>query len=275
MAYDLKPVPPSRRACSGYIGVTRCGSMPIYFRITRYSYCKSRDIQSVRRLILWNNVMTTLRQRKNAMTTTVNTCFLVTDTGADKEVLAFKQREVIETTADSIEAGYTAYKAGKTDKGANEKLIQALVLADIPSSNFRQRDLVEGEEQTEYDQGKIMLQMALPTDVQNLLAMNDQACTSEQIKERVDVSKWIGKRMSSIERSLVRRYAKIQKAVNKAAGIKEPAKVDDSKTEKTPAIKLNEALLASEKAIQEYEAPTFDTIEALKKLNELRSFIAK
>jgi len=219
--------------------------------------------------------MTTLRQRKNAMASAVNACFLVTDESADKDVLAFKQREVIDTTADSIEAGYTAFKAGKTDKAAHEKLIQALVLADIPASNFRQRDLVEGEEQTEYDQGKIMLQMALPTTVQDLLALDDQACTPDQIKERVAVSKWIGGRMSSLERSLKRRYAKIQKAANKAAGIKEPATTDDSKSEKSPAIKLNEALLASEKALQEYEAPAFDPIEALQKLNDLRAFIAQ
>jgi len=91
----------------------------------------------------------------------------------------------------------------------------------------------------------------------------------------VAVSKWIGGRMSSLERSLKRRYAKIQKAANKAAGIKEPATTDDSKSEKSPAIKLNEALLASEKALQEYEAPAFDPIEALQKLNDLRAFIAQ
>ena len=219
--------------------------------------------------------MNTLRQRKNAMASAVNACFLVTDATADKDVIAFKQREVIDTTADSIDAGYTAFKAGKTDKAAHEKLIQALVLADIPASNFRQRDLVEGEEQTEYDQGKIMLQMALPKDVQELLALAEQACTPEQIKERIAISKWIGGRMSSLERSLKRRYAKIQKAANKAAGIKEPAKTDDSKSEKSQAIKLNDADTAYRKAIQGIDSPSFDPVEALKKLDDLKAFISK
>ena len=216
--------------------------------------------------------MKTLKLREDAMHANVAACFLITDESADADVLAFKQRRLVKAVNKATDTGYKQLDAKQKDHAAFKDMIGLLVENEIPASNFRSSKRVEPEQLTPYEEGKEMLKLGLPEPVQLILGKVQDDCTKEDFRIRDKANKYIGQRMDAIAKSLGRAYDRKQKAEDKKNG--KPQALPQPKSDKSPAIKLNDADTAYRKAITDLESPAFDPVEALEMLDALKAFLS-
>jgi hypothetical protein len=181
--------------------------------------------------------------------------FMQSDT-TDPEVVDMQNKQIARCATQAVTKKWQATKKDGEAKLANKKLVERLILAQIPADNFR----ASGNKDA-YEAGKQWLYGALPEDVRACFDIDESERDKDQAKLVRRATQSIGSMLSSIARSLDRAYDREALKKAKEEG-KKPVATASAKT----AI-LNSLTTTRKKF--EQQAFDFNVVKATKQLDEL------
>lgn len=205
----------------------------------------------------------TIKQTTDHMVATISSsgAFFHSSDTTDQAVVEINNNQIARHATDLVDKKWKAIQADEKSKGSTKKLVERLVLAEIPASNF-----IASQNQEAYDAGKEWLYGALPENVQALFEIDSKERTKEQAQIVRRAMNGMASVMSSIARSLERAYARQAKKKAQAEG-KKPVATASEKT------KILSTLTNTKK---KFESNVFDfnIVEATKKLDELIKIVS-
>ena len=205
----------------------------------------------------------TIKQTTDHMVATISSsgAFFHSSDTTDQAVVEINNNQIARHATDLVDKKWKAIQAEGKSKASTKKLVERLVLAEIPASNFKAK-----ENQEAYDAGKEWLYGALPASVQALFELDKKERTKEQAQIVRRAQNGIGSVMSSLARSLDRAYDRQAKKKAKAEG-KKPVATASEKT------KILSTLTNTKK---KFESNSFDfnIVSATKKLDELIKIVS-